>query len=79
VVGSNLFNLLAVLGVAGLVTPGGLAVSEQALRLDIPVMTAVALLCLPVFLTKDTVSRWEGAFFLGCYAAYLTYLVVAAM
>jgi cation:H+ antiporter len=79
VVGSNLFNLLAVLGVAGLVTPGGLAVSEQALRLDIPVMTAVALLCLPIFLTKSSVSRWEGAFLLLCYAAYLGYLVLVAM
>ena len=79
VVGSNLFNLLAVLGVAGLVTPGGLAVSEQALRLDIPVMTAVALLCLPIFLTKSNVSRWEGAFLLLCYAAYLGYLVLVAM
>jgi cation:H+ antiporter len=79
VVGSNLFNLLAVLGVAGLVTPGGLAVSEQALRLDIPVMTAVALLCLPIFLTKSNVSRWEGAFLLLCYAAYLGYLVLVAI
>ena len=79
VVGSNLFNLLAVMGVAGLVTPGGLAVSEQALRLDIPVMTAVALLCLPIFLTKSNVSRWEGAFLLLCYAAYLGYLVLVAI
>jgi cation:H+ antiporter len=79
VVGSNLFNLLAVLGVAGLATPGGLAVSAQALRLDIPVMTAVALLCLPIFLTQSKVSRWEGIFLLLCYVAYVGYLVLVAI
>jgi cation:H+ antiporter len=79
VVGSNLFNLLAVLGVAGMVTPGGLAVSTPALRLDIPVMTAVALLCLPIFLTKSSVSRREGAFLLLCYATYLGYLILVAI
>ena len=79
VVGSNLFNLLTVLGITGLITPGGLAVSEQALRLDIPVMTAVALLCLPIFLTKSSVSRWEGGFLLFCYAAYLSYLILVVM
>jgi cation:H+ antiporter len=79
VVGSNLFNLLAVLGIAGMVTSGGLAVSAQALRLDIPVMTAVALLCLPIFLTQSKVSRWEGAFLLLCYVAYLGYLVLVAI
>jgi cation:H+ antiporter len=79
VVGSNLFNLLAVLGLAGMVTPGGLLVSAQALQFDLLVMTAVAFLCLPIFLTGDTISRGEGAFFLGYYAAYIAYLVLAAV
>jgi cation:H+ antiporter len=78
VVGSNLFNLLAVLGLAGMVTPGGLLVSAQALQFDLLVMTAVALLCLPIFLSGDTISRGEGALFLGYYAAYIAYLVLAA-
>jgi cation:H+ antiporter len=79
VVGSNLFNLLAVLGLAGLVTPGGVVVSAQALQFDMAAMTAVALLCLPIFLTGDTISRWEGALFLGYYAASIAYLVLTAV
>jgi cation:H+ antiporter len=79
VVGSNLFNLLAVLGLAGAVTPGGLLVSAQALQFDMVVMTAVALLCLPIFLTGDHISRGEGALFLGYYAAYIAYLVLTAV
>src|SRR5690606_37605831 len=47
VVGSNLFNILAVLGMTGLVAPDGVAVAETAQRVDIPVMIAVALACFP--------------------------------
>lgn len=78
VVGSNIFNLLAVLGVSSLVAPGGLEVTAAALRFDIPVMTAVALACLPVFFTGQVIARWEGALFLGYYLAYAAYLVLAA-
>ena len=78
VVGSNIFNLLAVLGLSSLVSPGGMAVSAAALHFDIPVMTAVALACLPVFFTGQTIARWEGGLFLGYYVAYTVYLVLAA-
>jgi cation:H+ antiporter len=77
VVGSNLFNLLAVLGLAGAVTPGGMIVSQQALQFDMAVMTAVALLCLPIFFSGDTISRKEGALFSGYYVAYIAYLILA--
>jgi cation:H+ antiporter len=78
VVGSNIFNLLGVLGLSSLATPGGLAVSAAALHFDIPVMTAVAVACLPVFFTGQVIARWEGGLFLGYYVAYTTYLVLAA-
>ncbi|MFN2371909.1 MAG: calcium/sodium antiporter [Candidatus Krumholzibacteriia bacterium] len=78
VIGSNLFNLLAVLGLGSLVAPAGIEVSAAALRFDIPVMTAVALACLPVFFTGQVIARWEGGLFLGYYAAYTAYLVLAA-
>jgi cation:H+ antiporter len=77
VVGSNIFNVLIVLGAASAVT-GGVAVAEQALRFDIPVMVAVAVACLPIFFTGERISRWEGVLFLGYYAAYVAYLVLAA-
>jgi Ca2+/Na+ antiporter len=47
------------------------------LAFDLPVMTAVAVACLPVFFTGG-VARWEGAVFLAYYAAYTVYLVLAA-
>ena len=78
VVGSNLFNLLCVLGAAGAVAPGGLPVSSAALRLDIPVMIAVAVACLPIFFTGRVIARWEGALFLAYYGAYTAYLVLGA-
>jgi cation:H+ antiporter len=78
VVGSNLFNLLGVLGVAATVAPGGVSVAPAALAFDLPVMLATAVACLPVFFTGQAISRWEGWVFLGYYAAYLGYLLLAA-
>jgi len=78
VVGSNLFNLLAVLGASGLVSAGGLAVPDAARNFDLWVMLAVAFACLPILFTGREIARWEGAVFLGYYAAYVLYLVLAA-
>jgi cation:H+ antiporter len=78
VVGSNLFNILAVLGLTATVSHGGLPVSTSALSFDIPVMIAVALACLPIFFTGNIISRWEGFVFLGYYIAYTVYLILSA-
>jgi len=78
VVGSSLFNVLAITGIAAAVTPGGLQVAPALVRFDIPVMIAVALACLPIFATGHLIARWEGALFLGYYAAYLLYVILAA-
>ncbi|MAT15942.1 MAG: sodium:calcium antiporter [Planctomyces sp.] len=78
VVGSNLFNILCVLGLSAIVVPDGVAVSDAALQLDIPVMIAVAVACLPIFFTDHLIARWEGGLFFGYYIAYTTYLVLAA-
>ena len=78
VVGSNIFNILGVAGVAGAVSPQGLPVSAPALSFDIPVMTAVAVACLPIFFTGHSISRWEGGVFLLYYAAYTAYLILDA-
>jgi cation:H+ antiporter len=79
VVGSNVFNILAVLGMSALVSPNGVPVSSYALRLDIPAMVLVSALCIPVFLTGRQISRLEGWAFLGLYAAYTTTLILMAM
>lgn len=78
VVGSNIFNILAVLGAAALVSNNGVGISKAALHFDIPIMIAAAFACLPVFFTGYRISRWEGAFFLGCYAVYVIYLFLSA-
>lgn len=77
-VGSNLFNLLAVLGITSAVSPAGIAVADGALQFDMPFMVAVAVACLPIFFTGHLIARWEGAVFLGYYIAYTAYLVLNA-
>lgn len=78
VVGSNLFNLLSVLGVSAAISGKGLSISGDALSRDIPLMFGVTLLCVPVFWTGMKVSRFEGLMFLACYVGYLVYLGMSA-
>ncbi len=76
VVGSNIFNILAILGVAGLVRP--LEAAPALLRLDGPVMLGAALLLLPLAWTRFRLQRWEGALLMAGYGAYLTALFLTA-
>jgi cation:H+ antiporter len=84
VVGSCVFNVLGCVGLAGLAAAisgaggGALVVPTAALHFDLWVMLAVALACLPVFMTGREIARWEGAVFLAYYVAYVTYLILAA-
>jgi len=79
VVGSNIFNILAVLGISGLLSPSPLLASEQLMQIDIPVMLAVATLCLPLFFLGSTLNRFEGFLFLVLYTAYLWFTVATAL
>ncbi len=79
VVGSNILNILTVLGASAVVAPGGIAVAPSALAFDIPVMIGVAVACLPVFFTGHLIARWEGTLFLGYYLAYTAYLFLDAV
>ncbi|SPJ32894.1 calcium/sodium antiporter [Kushneria phyllosphaerae] len=76
IVGSCLFNLLCVLGLAALVAPQGIPVPDNALVFDFPVMIAVSIACLPIFFTGYRIDRWEGLLFFAYYIAYTTYLVL---
>ncbi len=78
VVGSNILNILTCLGLASLVAPVPLAIAPSVLNFDIWVMLAVALACLPVVISGREIARWEGALFIAYYAAYATYLILAA-
>lgn len=80
VIGSNIFNILCVLGVSSIVSSvmgfGGIEVTEKALRFDLVVMTFVAVACLPIFFTGHVISRWEGALFLAYEVIYMWWMVV---
>lgn len=78
IVGSNIFNLLFVLGTAAVVSDDGVRVATAALTFDLPVMLAVAIACLPIFVTGYRVGRREGVIFLIYYVAYTTFLVLDA-
>lgn len=78
IVGSNIFNLLAVLGIAGLVSPNVIPVASSTFYFDIPLMLAASFACLPIFFTGYRIARWEGFLLLGYYFAYLTYVVLKA-
>jgi len=72
VIGSNLFNLLAVLGTAVVVHP--VAVPAAGLRLDLAIMLAFALAVPPLMLSDLRLGRRRGALLLAAYLAYVTWL-----
>lgn len=78
IIGSNVLNLLVVLGLTAAVAPAGIPVSPAAIHFDFPVMIATAVACLPIFFTGHCIQRWEGAVFLGYYVAYTAYLLLDA-
>jgi cation:H+ antiporter len=75
IVGSNLFNLLAVLG-ASAVAGGGVAVPAASTATDLPVSLLVTLLALPALALGLSLSRAEGLLLLAAYGGYLAYLVL---
>lgn len=78
IVGSNIFNILVIIGLSAMITPGGLIVSGNTISFDMPIMAATAVACLPIFYTKNEISRWEGAIFLLYYFIYLTFLILTS-
>ena len=79
VVGSNIANLLLILGIGAVLAPGGLPVAAEARQMDLPIMLVTAVACLPVALDGASIARWEGGLFVAYYLAYLAYLVLAAI
>jgi len=71
IVGSNIYNILCILGVTGLIAPintGGVAWT------DMFVMLGISLLLLPVLWSGFKIQRWEGGVLIAIYAGYLAYL-----
>lgn len=78
IIGSNILNLLAVLGVSGLFIQGSIPVQEILLHFDIPILIAVSLLFLPIFYTGHRLTRWEGGILLFFYISYIFYLYLSS-
>jgi cation:H+ antiporter len=74
VIGSNVFNILLVLGTVAVIAP--IAVGEAAIEFDFWVMLGVTLLIWPLMWSGLTIKRWEGAVLLAGYVAYTVYLFV---
>ncbi|MGC1219879.1 MAG: calcium/sodium antiporter [Phormidesmis sp.] len=78
VIGSNIFNILIVLGLTSAVSTNGITILASARSFDMPVMLAVAIMCFPIFFTDNEVSRREGVLLLSYYMLYIGYLVLNA-
>jgi cation:H+ antiporter len=74
--GSSIFNILLILGITVLVPAHGLVLPDSLVRIDIPVMVAVALICVPIFISGRRVSRGEGGAMVAAYLVYLGYLLM---
>jgi cation:H+ antiporter len=76
ILGSNLFNTLAVVGIAGVIHP--MAVGPEVFSRDIAVMTALTISLFIIgygFRGPGRINRFEGTFLLTCYLGYTVYLV----
>lgn len=75
-IGSGVYNIALILGVAASVAPDGLHVPAPLVRVDLPVMAAATLACLPVFFSGRRASRLEAGLAVLAYAVYLGYLIL---
>jgi cation:H+ antiporter len=71
IVGSNIFNILAILGVSSMLLPYS---APGMTNVDLYVMLGIATLSLPLMWSRLTLSRLEGVLLLVCYALYLAHL-----
>lgn len=74
VIGSNVFNILLVLGAVATISP--IAVGEQAINFDFWVMLGVTVLIWPLMWSGLSIKRWEGVVLLVGYFAYMIFLFV---
>lgn len=73
--GSSVFNVALILGPTVLVAPGTVPVPDDVLALDLVLIVAAAVVCVPVFLTQRRLSRVEGGAFVTVYLVYMVWLL----
>ncbi|MHC4161262.1 MAG: sodium:calcium antiporter [Planctomycetota bacterium] len=70
IAGSNLFNILFILGVTATARPP-IPVRDEMVQRDFPVAAILSVLAFPIFSRARRVGRWQGAALLACYAGYV--------
>ena len=73
IIGSNIFNIAAILGITSAVTP--IAISSNIVRAELPAVLALSILAFPVTRMAHKVRRWEGAILLASYFAAGIWLI----
>ncbi|MCC6697368.1 MAG: calcium/sodium antiporter [Candidatus Hydrogenedentes bacterium] len=68
ILGSNIFNVLAILGITSLVKPQH--VSDQVIWFDTPLLIVLSIACLPIMMSHHRISRSEGAVLFAFYIIY---------
>lgn len=77
VLGSNLFNILAVMGLTAMIVP--MPVPDVIKRVDVWVMFAAALAITPFVLRRKCITWHTGLVFVGCYILYVTIILMPQM
>lgn len=75
IVGSNIFNILFVIGLSSVITPLSLQGSPHIMT-DIAAMMVFSLIIIPFMRTKMELERWEGAVLVGMYVAFTVFLII---
>lgn len=76
VIGSNIFNLLAVMAIVALIRP--IPIPAQAITVELPIMLGFVLLLVPIVLRHRTITRGEGALLLIGYVIFLGWQAISA-
>jgi len=79
VIGSNIFNILGVLGVAAATTPESIPVAANILRFDLPIAIFAAVVTIPVFIVDNYISRFDGLIFFSYFVFYNVLVVMRAL
>ncbi len=74
VLGSNILNVLIILGISAVIT--SIAIAKTTIRYEIPIMLGATFLLLGFGATGGSINLWEGIAFLGCFVLYLLYMFV---
>ena len=76
VIGSNIFNILFIVGLSGVIVPLGL---NQDVLMDMIILIGVTSFVVILGMTKSKISRFEGVIMLLIYVSYITFIILRAL